>query len=118
MPDTRAEAGMCQNPTAMDTGRILRTLGLLAAVLVGLAYAFRWDYGNPRGIVQTRTNRWTGAGECLPSYPLLWTQVVKDKSGVTRTGPTGGSCSVPEDTSPGGWVCKPHRLEEWGRCGD
>jgi len=102
----------------MDAGRIARFLGLVAVILISLAYIFRWDYGPPGGIVQTRTNRWTGATECLPSYPLLWTQVLKDKSGYTRTGQTGGSCSVPEQTGPGDWVCKPHRMTAWGRCGD
>jgi hypothetical protein len=106
----------CQNPPGM--GRILRALGLLAAILVGLGYAFRWEYGNPRGIVQTRTNRWTGTAECRPSYPLLWTQVVKDKSSVATTAKTAGPCSVPEEIDPGGWVCKPHRVAAWGRCGD
>ena len=102
----------------MDIGRIVRSLGLLAVILIGLAYALRWDYGSRGGIVQTRTNRWTGATECLPSYPLLWTQVIKDKSGFTKTGQTGGPCSVPEETGLGDWVCKPHRKPEWGRCGD
>jgi len=102
----------------MDTGRVVQRVMLLALILIGLAYAFRWEYGNPRGIVRTRTNRWTGATECLPSHPLLWTQVIKDKSGATRTGQTAGSCSVPEETDTGGWVCKPHPVADWGRCGE
>jgi hypothetical protein len=28
---------------------------------------------------------------CLPSCPLLWTQVIKDRSGFTKTGKAGGS---------------------------
>jgi hypothetical protein len=109
---------MCQNPLAMNAERIVRIVGLLAVIGIGLAYAYRWDYGNPRGIVKTRTNRWTGTTECHPSYPLLWTQVIKDKSGPTRTGETAGPCFSPEETDPDGWVCKAHRTPAWGRCGD
>ncbi len=94
-----------------------RILGFLAILLIGLAYAFRWEYRNPRAMVQIRTNRWTGATECFPSYALLWTEVIKDRSGFTKTGRTAGECSSADQTGSGDWVCRPHRTASWGRCG-
>ena len=102
----------------MAIGRFVRILGFLAMLVIALAYAFRWEYRNPRAMVQIRTNRWTGATECLPSYTLLWTEVIRDKSGITKTGRTGGECSEADETAPGDWVCRPHRTASWGRCGD
>ena len=106
------------SPLARNAVRTVRILAPLAVILIWLAYALRWDYGPPGGIVQTRTNRWTGTTECLPSYPLLWTQLIKDKSGFTKTGRTGGPCSSPDEAGEGDWVCKPHRKAAWGRCGE
>jgi hypothetical protein len=112
----------------METRKLVIVLGFLAVVLIGFAYAFRWEY-RTRGTLQIRTNRWTSATECFPSRTLLWTEVVKDPltwdqyhANVTREARTGAPCSLegvsglgfsPDSTS----VCKSHQVAAWGRCG-
>ena len=52
----------------MRDKKLLVVLGLVVVVLLGIAYAFRWEYTHiDEGRIAVRTNRWTDTTECFPS---------------------------------------------------
>lgn len=112
---------MTTGAPAIDMKKLAVILSFLAIALIGFAYAFRWEY-RARGTLQIRTNRWTGATECFPSYHLLWTEFSEGTWGGKSYGRAGQPCW--REGEPGlslgtnaGTECRSHRVAAWGPCG-